>query len=223
MSENNNNNGDNNQGNSGAEQKPEVTPEVQALIDAALAKQLDETKKNLDKAYSARDEAKAEADRVKAALREAEVKQLEKEGKAAEALQLQLEDERKRREAAEAANTTLSRDNAVRQSLQDQSLVFMNGSALEMAFSRIVSSLVRNDKGEWVTLSGASITDAVKVFAADENNTFLFKAKANSGAGTNNNQSNGSPAPNKSVFSMTQAEVIKLAAEGKLGNGGAQF
>lgn len=216
--EDGNNNGDTNSNNS-------VSPEIQALIDKALADQLAETKKNLDKAYAARDEAKAEADKVKAALREAEIEKLNKEGKAAEALQLQLEEERKQKEALKAENTALSRDNQVRQAIQDQGLSFMNGSALEMAFRQVVQSLTRNEKGEWVTMSGASIGDAVKNFAADETNSFLFKAKTNSGAGTNtNNNPNGSTgSKTKSIFDMSQAEVIALAQAGKIGNGGAAF
>ena len=71
------------------------------------------------------------------------------------------------------------------------------------------------EKGEWVHKSGVAVKDFVKTFAENEDNAFLFKQKQNSGNGSQNVPPS-SNTTKKSLFEMTQDEVLQMAAEGKL-------
>ena len=73
----------------------------------------------------------------------------------------------------------------------------------------------KNEKGEWVHKSGVAVKDFVKTFAENEDNAFLFKQKQNSGNGSQNIPPS-SNTNKKSLFEMTQDEVLQMAAEGKL-------
>jgi colicin import membrane protein len=192
---------------------------IAKLVQEKVAEQLKDTKKLLDNAYKQRDEALAKQAEIERKEKEAELKRLEEQGKHKEIAELKLAEANAKLAALEKQNTELSRDVAVRDALKG--LDFRNAKAFEMAQKEIVDQLIQNDKNQWVHRSGISINDFVTAFASAEEQSFLFKVKASSGAGTQNSSNNGGggsgSGENKSLFSMSQAEVIKLAAEGKIG------
>jgi hypothetical protein len=191
------------------------TPDVEALVKARVDEALKDIKDKLNKAYGARDEALKKIAEFEQRDREAELKRLQEEGRHKEAFELQLAEERARREALEKQNTELTRDLQVRNALSAQP--FRNDNALEMAYREIVGQLVRNEQGVWVHKSGVSIKDYVKTFTDSAENEFLFKPKVSNGAGSGTGKpADTSGTSKKSLFEMTQEEVIKLAQEGKL-------
>lgn len=210
--------------------KPEEkTPEqkdsemLEKLVAERLEKELADIKKKLDASYAARDAANKKAAELELKEREAEKAKLESEGKYKELYEIKLQEERDaraqekaRNDALEARNTELSRDVSVRDALKGYS--FRNETASEMAYKEVITQLIRNDKGEWVHRTGISIREFAAQFAKDEAQSFLFKPKSNSGAGSTNNSGNGNPDPKqgKSLFGLTQAEVLKMAENGTL-------
>lgn len=189
---------------------------VKKLVEERVAEQLKEIKGKLDNAYSARDEALRKVKEAEEAKKADEIKRLQDEGKHKEALELQLAEERAARATLEKRNTELSRDVTVRTALSG--LEFRNDKAADIAFKEITGQLVQNDSGVWVHKSGVSISDFVGAFAKDEEQSFLFKTKTNNGGGSSSNNSKGTNTDGKpkSLFSMSQDEVIKMAREGKL-------
>jgi hypothetical protein len=189
---------------------PSEEERVQALIDAALKP----IKSKLDKAYAARDAAEERAQKLEKEKRDAELKKLEAEGKHKEAFELQLEEEREARRQAEARATRLSRDNQLSEALRG--LPFRNEKASNAAFNELVGEMVQDDNGNWKHKSGKSLRDVVKAFKEDEDNSFMFKVKANTGTGDTTRQPVNTANKDKSIFEMSQAEVLQLAREGKL-------
>ena len=184
---------------------------VQERTDAKLA----DIKKSLDNAYAERDAHAAKIADFEKKEREANLKRLAEEGKHKEAYELQLAEERAANAALAKRNTELSRDVTVREALR--SLSFRNDRAAAIAFKKITENLIQNETKQWVHRTGISVKDYCEAFSKDDEQSFLFKAKVNSGAGTTNTGSNV-PASSKpqSLFEMSQAEVLQLAAEGKL-------
>ena len=208
---NNQNNTDSNNQNNNTNNQVDINKLVQDKVDEALK----EIKGKLDKAYGARDEALRKVADFENEKKEAELKRLQDEGKHKEAYELQLAEERAKRESLEKKNIELTRDIEVRNALASQP--FRNDNASEMAYREIVGQLVRNEQGVWVHKSGVSIRDFVKTFAEGADNEFLFKPKVSSGSGTGGSKpGDTSSGAKKSLFEMSQAEVIKLAREGKL-------
>lgn len=189
---------------------------VKKLVDERVAEQLKDIKGKLDNAFAARDEALRKVKEIEEAKKADEIKRLQEEGKHAEALELQLAEERAARAALEKRNTELSRDVAVRASLSG--LEFRNDKAADIAFKEITSQLTQNENGVWVHKSGVSISDFIGAFAKDEEQSFLFKTKTNNGGGSSSNNAGGTntAGKTKSLFEMSQDEVLKLAREGKL-------
>jgi len=187
-----------------------IKKQIQAGIDEALKP----IKQNLDKAYAQRDEAKAKLEEIEQKRREAELERLKEEGKHKEAFDIELKNEREKREALEKKNIELTRDITLKGALS--TLDFRNERAMKMATVEIVDQLVRDERGEWVHKSGVSINDFVKTFAETESNEFLFKQKLNSGGGGSKVKDGDFKSQPKSLFEMSQADVLKLAAEGKL-------
>ena len=186
---------------------------VQDRLDAELAG----IKKSLDGAYKQRDEGLAKIAAFETKEKEATLVRLKEEGKHKEAFELQLAEERAANAALMKRNTELSRDVNVRDALRG--FTFRNDKAADMAFREITSNLVQNEHKEWIHRSGISIRDYCEAFSKDEEQSFLFKAKTNSGGGAAP-QVGGTPPVNdkpKSLFAMPQAEVIRMAAEGKFG------
>ena len=194
---------------------PTTIEELEALLDARTDEKLKGIKEKLDKAYAERDEAKGKVQEFTKKERDAEIKRLEEEGKHREAYELQMKEMREQLEALANQNTALSRDNLLTAALAG--LPFKNVKAREMAKQEITAELVRNEQGQWVHKSGVSIADFVKAYHDDADHDFMFKQKQSSGMGSGATKpaSTGTP---KKISEMTQAEVMKLAAEGKLPN-----
>ena len=188
---------------------------VKKLIEDGIAESLKPIKEKLDGAFAQRDAALAKVAEFERKAREDELKRLQDEGKHKEAYDLQLAEERAKREALEKENVNLTRNLNVRNVLSG--LPFRSENALEMAYEKITKDLIRNDKGVWVHKSGVSMKDFITAFHADEANEFLFKTKASSGSGSSTTRT--APTGEKkveSLFAIPQAEVLKLAEEGKL-------
>ena len=193
---------------------------VSKLVSDKLDSTLKPIKEKLDSAFKQRDDALARLAILEQKEKEANLKQMEAEGKWKEAADLRLAEEKAKNAALEKQNTELSRDVAVRDALK--SYTFRNDKAADMAFREITSNLVQNDQRQWVHRSGVSIRDFCDAFSKDEEQSFLFKAKPNSGAGTTgsgagNTGNAGDTNKNASLFKKSQAEVLKMAAEGKFG------
>lgn len=188
---------------------------VQKLVQEKLDSALKDIKEKLDKAYNSRDGALKKIQEFEQKEREAELKRLQDEGKHKEAYEMQLAEEKAKRETLEKRNIELTRDIEVRNVLGSQP--FRNDNALEMAYREIVGQLVQNEQGVWVHRSGVSVRDFVKSFTDSDENSFLFKPKVSNGGGSSNNTNTSNSSDNKkSLFQMTQEEVLKMAAEGKL-------
>jgi len=190
-----------------------LPPEVAELVQKQVAEELKQIKSNLDNAYSARDAAEKKVKDFEAAAQAAEIAKMKEEGKHREAYELQLAEEKRLREAAESRAVELTRDISLKTALASKE--FRSENAREMAFREIVGQLTKNADGVWNHKSGASVQEFVNSFSEKDDNAFLFKQKPSTGGGS---------APiiptdttkKSSLFAMSQAEVLKLAAEGKL-------
>lgn len=191
--------------------------DTEALLDKMVEERLAKIKSSLDKAYAERDEAVKERVKLEEEKKQAKLAALEAEGKHKEVAEMKLAELQERLRIAEERNTALSRDAAVRDALAG--LEFRNERSQQMAYRDVVDQLIQDpETGSWIHRSGASIKEFVTTFAKDEDNTFLFKPKTNSGSGQGKMDGTPKLDPNKKLSEMTQAEVLQLAAAGKLGN-----
>lgn len=189
---------------------PTIDPEI---LKKAVDDQLKDIKAKLDQAYNARDEALKRSAEFEQKNKEAEIERLKAEGKKTEAMELELANIKANNEVLKKRNTELSRDISVKDFLK--SYTFKTDRAFNMAWKEIIEDLTQNENGEWISKAGDDLESYIKKFAEDETNAFLFKAKASSGPGLGT-PNNASASSGKSLFQMSQAEVLKLAAEGKL-------
>lgn len=197
-------------------------PKVKALIEAQAASQLKEIKDKLDGAFSQRDKAVKDLSDAKKAASDAEAARLEKEGKLTEAMQVritQLEAEKAEAERIklelEARNTELTRDSQIEGYLSVAD--FKNAKAKNSALREIRDMVSKNDKGQWVGENNVPLVDVIKSFLIDADNAFLLKTVAQSGSGVSDFKGKtDAPGRTKKLSEMTQAEVIKLAQEGRL-------
>jgi len=186
--------------------------DIEAIVEQRLAKM----KANMDRMASERDEAlKLKAD-LEAKAKEDTIARMKEEGKLQEALEMELADARAKLASFEEQNTKLSRDNVLNQALAG--IDFRNEKSRDMARREIVEQLVQNEEGAWVHSTGSDIRDYVEAYAKSEDNSFLFRVKSNSGAGTGNPAGAPSTDVAKSIGQMTTQEILALAAKGKLGN-----
>jgi len=191
-----------------------VTPadEVEALVNERLAKM----KENMDRMSKERDDAlKMKAD-MEAKAKEDAIARMKEEGKLQEALEMELADARAKLASFEEQNTKLSRDNVLNQALAGMD--FRNDKSRDMARREIVEQLTQGEEGGWVHTSGLTIADFVESYAKSEDNSFLFRPKTNSGAGTGTPAGAPSTDVSKSIGEMSTTEILALAAKGKLGN-----
>jgi hypothetical protein len=216
--DNNNNQNQNNDDTNNQNQTPpngdDKTVDIAKLVEAKVDEQLKDIKSKLDKAYGSRDEALKRVAEFESAKKAEELKRLQEEGKHKEAYEMQLAEEKAKRTAAEQRNVELTRDIDVRNALSAQP--FRNDSAREMAYREVVGQLVQNEQGVWVHKTGATITDYIQNFADNDANSFLFKPKASSGSGSSGVNTSNTSSDSKSLFAMSQDEVLKMAREGKL-------
>jgi hypothetical protein len=190
------------------------TTEGDKKLEDLIEERLKPIKSKLDSAFAQRDEALKKLAEKEAKEREAELKRLEEEGKHKEAYEMRLAEEKAKREAAEKQNIELARDLELRTALG--TLPFRNDAASRMAYQELLGQLVRNEQGVWVHKTGISIKDCVKSFQDSEDNSFLFKTKVSTGGNTTTVKTTTSQTEAKSIFELSQDEVLKLAAEGKL-------
>ena len=184
------------------------TLSVEDQIAARVAEELKGIKAKLDDAYSARDEAVKAKVQLEEEKRKAEISKLEQEGKHKEVSELKIAELTAKLDSLQKENTTLSRDYAVTEALRP--LEFRSDIAADMARDRILGQLVKDEVGRWVHSSGMPVQEYVNNFAKDESNSFLFKARTNSGAGTqtfaaatDNTQSS------KPITEMSSEELIQ--------------
>ena len=187
------------------------SPEFKALIEARIASELAKIKENLDKSYSARDAAIKEAAELKEKLKREEIKALEKEGKTAEALQMKLADIQAKLEATQEENLRLSRDQLVKDALSG--IKFKNNKARGVAFDEIRNALVRDEDGQWVHKTGASLKTAVESFEKDPDNEYLFDIPVSQGTTTPGLTKNKRP---DSISNLSGAEIMELAKKNLL-------
>jgi hypothetical protein len=187
--------------------------DVEKLVSSRVDEAVKALKEKLDKAYEKRDETLKKLAEIENEKKEAERKRLQEEGKHKEAFEIESATMKAKIEALEKRNVELTRDIEVRNSLSAHP--FRNENASEMAYREVVEQLVQDENGNWKHNTGISIKDFVKAFAEDENNAFLFRQKQSSGAGSSSAKP-GTSSTSKSIFEMSQEEVLKLAMEGKL-------
>jgi len=196
-------------------QENPVTDEVDP-VEQAVQERLSKMKANMDRMSNERDEALKKAAEIEQKQKQDQMKRLEDEGKLQEVLEMKLAESEAKLKVFQEENTKLNRDSVVSNTLNQ--LDFRNDRSRQLAYRDIVEQLVQNEDGNWVHKSGTKIQDFVAAYSKDEDNSFLFRVKANSGAGTG--QSSGTPQmeTKKSLGEMTQQEVLALAAKGQIGS-----
>ena len=194
---------------------PEAKTDEVDPIEAAVQDRLQQMKQNMDRMVRERDEALKKAAEVEQAQKAAEIERLEAEGKLKEALEMKLAEANAKLKVFEEENTKLNRDNVVNTQLA--TLEFRNERSRQMAQRDIVEQLVQNENGAWVHKSGSSIQEFIDSYSKSEDNSFLFRVKANSGAGTATPSAPSQTDIPKSLSEMTSEEVLAMAAKGQLG------
>jgi len=190
---------------------------TEELIDKVVEERLAKIKASLDKAYADRDAAVKKAVALEDDQKQARMKSLEAEGKHKEIAEMKVAELQEKLRIAEGKVTSLSRDSTVKDALAG--LEFRNERSQQMAYKDVIEQLVQNPETDgWVHKSGISIKEFVATFSKDEENSFLFKPKTNSGGGTGNPSGNPRLDPNKKLSQMTTQEVLALAQAGKLGS-----
>ena len=186
--------------------------DLEAIVNERLAKM----KENMDRMAKERDDAlKLKAD-LEAKSKEDAIARMKEEGKLQEALEMELADAKAKLASYQEQNTKLSRDNILNQALAGMD--FRNEKSRDMARREIVESLIQSEEGAWVHSSGMTISDFVESYAKSEDNSFLFRPKNNSGAGTGTPAGAPSTEQKKAIGQMTTQEILALAAKGQLGN-----
>lgn len=186
----------------------EITPEMQAVIDAEVAKRLTDIKGKLDKVYAQRDELQTNLDAAKRAA-------TEKEAEHQTALTKAITDARgagdatanelkARVEQLETHNSNLSRDSLIGAAVGGFS--FRSGRAAEVARDELAKLLVKGKDG-WTTSDGRAIEEVAKELFAKEDMAFLMKPAVSSGAGGNQNQQQP-PKDSGSLLSKSNEELI---------------
>jgi hypothetical protein len=191
--------------------------DTEDLINKLVEERLAKIKSSLDKAYAERDAAVKEKVRLEDERKQAKMKSLEEEGKHKEVAEMKLAELQEKLAIAERKVTELSRDRAVKDALTG--LEFRNERSGQMAYRDIVDQLVQDpETGAWVHRSGVSIKDYVSQYAKNEDNSFLFRTKTNSGTGASGIDGTPKFNSNKKISEMTTEEVLQAAAAGKLGS-----
>lgn len=197
--------------------KDDVTPEMQAKIDALADEKLKDIKAKLDKVHKDLADTRTENAKLLAKEREAELKALEEAGKFKEAAEMRIADAEARAKAADARVVELTRDGAIKTELMGHD--FKNAVARDVAFAEIAKQLVQDEKGDWKTRKGETIAEAVEAMVKDENYAFLIKTKTSTGGGTGTVIPKTSDNTKTSLFDRPVNEVLEMARTGKLRRG----
>ncbi|RLA35639.1 MAG: hypothetical protein DRQ64_10620 [Gammaproteobacteria bacterium] len=213
--DNNDDNQENNSDNSNdtnTDTSTSTEPTMEELVAQQVAEEIKGIKNKLDNAYGARDEAQAKVAEFELAATKAETERLKAEGNHKEAYELELSQEKAKIKALQDDNVKLSRDIEVKNLLNHYE--FKSENANEMAYNVLVNNLIKDDNGNWVSKTGKPMTEHVSEFMSSDENSFLLRPKVNSGSQETHHKS--STPDNKSLFELSQDEVIKRVSEGKL-------
>jgi len=186
--------------------------DVESIVEERLAKM----KANMDRMVSERDEALKLKAEMEATAKEATIARMKEEGKVQEALEMELAEARAKLDVYATETTKLKRDGVLNDALAG--MEFRSEKSRDMARREIVDQLVQNEEGAWLHSTGSNIRDYVEAYAKSEDNSFLFRVKSNSGAGTGNPAGAPSTDTTKTIGDMSTQEILALAAKGKLGN-----
>jgi hypothetical protein len=187
-------------------------------VEAIVQERLAQMKENMNRMSKERDEAlklKAEMEQSK---KDADISRMKEEGKMQEALELEVADLKAKLGVYEVETTKLRRDGVLNDALAG--MEFRNDKSRDMARQDIVSGLVQDDDGSWKHNSGTNINDYVAAYAQSEDNSFLFRTKSNTGAGSGSPAGAPSTDVSKAIGDMSTSEILALAAKGKLGSYG---
>jgi len=185
-------------------------------IEQEVSNRLAKMKSNVDRMAKERDEALKKAAEIEQQQKQETMKRLEEEGKLQELSEMKIADLEAKLKVYEEENTKLNRDSVVNSLLG--SLDFRNDRSRQLAYRDIVEQLVQNDNGSWVHKSGTTIQDFITAYSDNEDNSFLFRVKANSGAGTATPAGVSNTNEKKALSEMSTQEVLNLAAKGQLGS-----
>lgn len=185
-------------------------------IDSIVEERLAKMKANMDRMSKERDEALKMKAEMEAKAKEETIARMKEEGKLQEALEMELAEAKAKLEVFEKETTKLKRDNVLNDALA--AMDFRNDKSRDMARTDISSDLVQNEEGMWVHKSGTSIRDYVEAYSQSEDNSFLFRIKSNTGAGSGSPAGAPSTDVSKSISEMSTSEILALAAKGKLGS-----
>ena len=194
-----------------------ATPEapkddIESIVEERLAKM----KANMDRMASERDEALKLKVELEAKQKEETIARMKEEGKLQEALEMELAEAKAKLDVYAKETTQLKRDGVLNDALAG--MEFRNDKSRDMARREIVDQLVQNEEGAWVHSTGSNIRDYVEAYSKSEDNSFLFRVKSNTGAGTGNPAGAPSTDIAKSIGEMSTQEILALASKGKLGN-----
>jgi DNA polymerase III psi subunit len=198
------------------EETVETTEDPKDSVEALVEERLAKMKANMDRMASERDEALKMKAEMEASAKEATLARLKEEGKVQEALEMELAEAKAKLEVFAKETTQLKRDGVLNDALAG--MEFRNDKSRDMARREIVDQLVQNEEGAWVHSTGSNIRDYVEAYAKSEDNSFLFRVKSNTGAGTGNPAGAPSTDTTKAIGDLSTQEILALAAKGKLGN-----
>jgi len=185
-------------------------------VESIVAERLAQMKENMNRMSKERDEAlklKAEMEQSK---KDADISRMKEEGKLQEALELEVADLKAKLGVYEVETTKLRRDGVLNDALAG--MEFRNDKSRDMARREIVDQLVQDESGGWKHNSGSNINDYVAAYAQSEDNSFLFRVKSNTGAGSGSPAGAPSTDVSKAIGDMSTQEILALAAKGKLGS-----
>jgi len=193
-----------------------ATPEapkddIESIVEERLAKM----KANMDRMASERDEALKLKVELESKQKEETIARMKEEGKLQEALEMELAEARAKLDVYAKETTQLKRDGVLNDALSG--MEFRNDKSRDMARREIVDQLVQNEEGQWVHSTGSNIRDYVEAYSKSEDNSFLFRVKSNTGAGTGNPAGAPSTDVSKAIGEMSTQEILALAQKGKLG------
>jgi len=193
-----------------------ATPEapkddIESIVEERLAKM----KANMDRMASERDEALKLKVELESKQKEETIARMKEEGKLQEALEMELAEARAKLDVYAKETTQLKRDGVLNDALSG--MEFRNDKSRDMARREIVDQLVQNEEGQWVHSTGSNIRDYLEAYSKSEDNSFLFRVKSNTGAGTGNPAGAPSTDVSKAIGEMSTQEILALAQKGKLG------
>lgn len=195
------------------------TPEAPVSdVEAVVQERLAQMKENMNRMSKERDEALKQKAEMEQTKKDSDIARMKEEGKMQEALELEVADLKAKLGVYEVETTKLRRDGVLNDALAG--MEFRNDKSRDMARQDIVNELVQDEAGSWKHNSGSNISDYVAAYAQSEDNSFLFRIKSNTGAGSGSPAGAPSTDVSKSISDMSTSEILALAAKGKLGSYG---